>query len=581
MKNFAKFMVVMLAFTAMLTSCSKESSEKQIKSFKFESPEVQAVINEEAKTIVATFPAGTDVTALVPIITVSEKAVVSPVSGVPQDFTSPVKYTVTAEDGSTVEYTVTVNVDKSAEKAILSFKFAMPEIEATITEDAKTIMAVVPFGTDVTALVPIITVSEKATVNPASGTPVDFTNCPVDFTVTAEDGSTVVYQVTVTVDPNGGGGIDPNNPTTWSGAISENTTWPDLGLDVDYIIEGMFYVEGNALLTIEPGVTIMFTGVDGGLDVGENAGLRMVGTAEQPIRFVNPLNNNNIGAWNQIRINSARTDNQFEYVELINGGSNENDVILNMGKLSMKHCLIDGGLGNGIALGWAGEFTTFENNTIKNVNYPLWINEHEKVSVLGSGNSYLSNTNNMIALDDNWMEANATFSNQGIPYFIPQGLLVSENSKMTVEAGAEFVFDYQQRLLVSDDCRMEVNGTASQPVIFRALNAEDPWGGIEFRSNRNGNVINYAKIMNCGIGEDGSDRCCLYIGNEAKLTLTNNEFGPSAYNGVCIENISNWGNVTHSGNTFTGCAVSNVWLVDGGEWNSVEYSPETPLNDLP
>ena len=29
MKNFAKFMVVMLAFTAMLTSCSKESSEKQ------------------------------------------------------------------------------------------------------------------------------------------------------------------------------------------------------------------------------------------------------------------------------------------------------------------------------------------------------------------------------------------------------------------------------------------------------------------------------------------------------------------------------------------------------------------------
>lgn len=474
---------------------------------------------------------------------------------------------------------------ESSEKKILSFKFAAPAVEATISEEAHTIVAVVPTGTNVTGLVPIITVSEKATVVPASGTVVDFTN-PVDFTVTAEDGSSVVYKATVTVDPNGGGGgggggVDPNDPTTWSGAISENTTWKDLGLDVDYVIDGYTWIEGNALLTIEPGVTIMFTGTDGWLDVSENAGLRMVGTPEKPIRLVNPLNNNNPGAWRGITIHSNRPDNQFEYVEFINGGADENAVVACEGKLSMKHCLIDGGLGVGVELSYAGVFTAFENNTIKNVNYPLWINEHEKVSVLGSGNSYLSNTNNMIALDDNWMEANATFSNQGIPYFIPQGLLVSENSKMTVEAGAEFVFDYQQRLLVSDDCRMEVNGTASQPVIFRALNAEDPWGGIEFRSNRNGNVINYAKIMNCGIGEDGSDRCCLYIGNEAKLTLTNNEFGPSAYNGVCIENISNWGNVTHSGNTFTGCAVSNVWLVDGGEWNSIEYSPETPLNDLP
>ena len=81
---------------------------------------------------------------------------------------------------------------ESSEKNILSFKFAAPAVEATISESAHTIMAVVPFGTNVTGLVPIITVSEKATVVPASGTVVDFTN-PVDFTVTAKDGSTVVY----------------------------------------------------------------------------------------------------------------------------------------------------------------------------------------------------------------------------------------------------------------------------------------------------------------------------------------------------------------------------------------------------
>ena len=470
---------------------------------------------------------------------------------------------------------------ESSEKKILSFKFVSPDVEAVITESAKTIVAVVPFGTDVTALVPVITVSDKATVTPASGSPVNFTN-PVTFTVTAEDGSQVNYVATITVDQNGGGG-GGDDPTTWSGSINANTTWPDRGLDVDYIIDGWFYIEGNALLTIEPGVTIMFTGVDGGLDVGENAGLRMVGTAEKPIRLVNPLNNNNPGAWHGIIIHSNRNDNQFEYVEFINGGANENAVIRNEGKLSMKHCLINGGLGNGAELGWEGVFTAFENNTIKNVKYPLWINAYEKLSIFGSGNSYTNNANNMIVMDVYWLDEqqNVTINDQGIPYYIKDGINVCENAKLVVNAGVEFVLDPDKEFIVSEDSRMEVNGTASQPVVFRAKNAEDPWKGIRFYSNRSGNVINYAQFKNCGVGDYGEDRACLFIGGNAKLTLTNNVCGPSAYNGVVIDDISNWGNVTHSGNSFTGCTAGNVYLFWGGEWNGIEYEDETTLDDLP
>ena len=67
-------------------------------------------INEETHEITATAPNGTQVDNLTPTITVSDKAQVSPESGVAQDFTDPVVYTVTAEDGSQQEYTVTVNV---------------------------------------------------------------------------------------------------------------------------------------------------------------------------------------------------------------------------------------------------------------------------------------------------------------------------------------------------------------------------------------------------------------------------------------------------------------------------------------
>lgn len=65
----------------------------------------------EADTITLTLPAGTYLTKLSPEIFVSEGASVSPASGVEQDFTSPVTYTVTAENGKTKTYTVTVRTE--------------------------------------------------------------------------------------------------------------------------------------------------------------------------------------------------------------------------------------------------------------------------------------------------------------------------------------------------------------------------------------------------------------------------------------------------------------------------------------
>jgi hypothetical protein len=67
------------------------------------------VVNEAVKTITVNVPEGTNITALAPVIVLSSPlATVSPASGALQNFTAPVVYTVTAEDGSTAQYTVTV-----------------------------------------------------------------------------------------------------------------------------------------------------------------------------------------------------------------------------------------------------------------------------------------------------------------------------------------------------------------------------------------------------------------------------------------------------------------------------------------
>ena len=66
--------------------------------------------------ISATYPKGTNVNNLSPVIRVSDKATISPASGVTQDFSNDkaVTYTVTAEDGKTSKtYTAKATVSTS------------------------------------------------------------------------------------------------------------------------------------------------------------------------------------------------------------------------------------------------------------------------------------------------------------------------------------------------------------------------------------------------------------------------------------------------------------------------------------
>ncbi len=85
------------------------SGEKAITEFVVES--VTGTIDEAAKTITLVVPNGTDLTSLSPAITISAFATVNPASGADQDFTNPVVYTVTAEDGTSVGYTVTITME--------------------------------------------------------------------------------------------------------------------------------------------------------------------------------------------------------------------------------------------------------------------------------------------------------------------------------------------------------------------------------------------------------------------------------------------------------------------------------------
>ena len=95
----------------------EESSEALITSFTFDSsdPANAAVysssLDQESRTVSVTVQDGGDLTALVPTIEISAGAALSPASGTPIDLSNgkSVTYTVTAEDGTVNEYTVSVH----------------------------------------------------------------------------------------------------------------------------------------------------------------------------------------------------------------------------------------------------------------------------------------------------------------------------------------------------------------------------------------------------------------------------------------------------------------------------------------
>jgi len=202
-----KNLTLILATVIMFNSCEKEkdiekekSAEKEILAFSVSSTDGD--INEREHTISISLPYGTDVSALQASISISAEARIYPKTVKAQDFSSPVTYTITAEDGSKQDYIATITVLKSSKCSILEFTFEnlTPSVIGAIDESTKTISLSVPKDTDITVLVPTIIISEDAVVNYKSGEKQNFSN-PVKYILTAQDGSKKEYNIVITFLP--------------------------------------------------------------------------------------------------------------------------------------------------------------------------------------------------------------------------------------------------------------------------------------------------------------------------------------------------------------------------------------------
>ena len=209
-KGFSKIWFLVALLVTFMAGCGEnnavvsQNSGKAVTAFSLAGS--TGTVDETAKTIAVTRPNGTPVTALVATFTSTGASMTvgtaPQTSGTtPNNFTSPVAYTVTAGDGSTSTYTVTVTLAPASAQALTSFSLA--GVAGTINDTAKTITVTLPSGTGKTALVATFTTTgAKVMVGTApqtSGTtPNDFTS-PVAYTVSASDATQTTYAVSVNV----------------------------------------------------------------------------------------------------------------------------------------------------------------------------------------------------------------------------------------------------------------------------------------------------------------------------------------------------------------------------------------------
>jgi uncharacterized repeat protein (TIGR01451 family) len=127
---------------------------------------------------------------------------------------------------------ISTTVEARPDKAITTFNFngLNPAVTGVINESRKTITLTVPFGNNVAALVPTITIT-GASVNPRSGAANNFT-VPQIYTVTAADGSTQMYTVTVRLEwVNTRGQATGHGSSVGGGPISTPMSLPNIRVE--------------------------------------------------------------------------------------------------------------------------------------------------------------------------------------------------------------------------------------------------------------------------------------------------------------------------------------------------------------
>jgi hypothetical protein len=388
----------------------------------------------------------------------------------------------------------------------------------------------------------------------------------VTITATTKSGNKAAdYSLTVKPDPT-------KVPTELTSPIRVNTTLKDLGLPVDYVYKGnnRLEVQNDAVLTIEPGVTIQFTHSNrgGGLRITAGATIKATGTAAKRIQFIGAKNEK--GSWAGINFES-NTDHRFAYCDFINTGSQYSGVngtaalYLYNAKAGFSHCKITNGLGYALDLNSASnsfsQLSAFDNNVIEGYdNYPPVrnnsVNAMKLLEKFDMTSDLTKNAKPYIETS-NGMNENVTLNQTTVPYY-PVGSIFYLRHTLTINEGVTIYLQAGGSIIGSGSTgRLMINGTATKKVKITRV----PDGGLYFwdgilTGNLPGSVLKHC-ILEYG-GYSGLNGV-IGVVSSTNLTLDNVAINNSNTYGARIGNNHCGYTINHTSVTFSGNTGGNVY----------------------
>jgi hypothetical protein len=363
-------------------------------------------------------------------------------------------------------------------------------------------------------------------------------------------------------------------------------------LDVPYRVDANFSVNGEAILTVEPGTEFRFFNTDSGINVATNAAIVMDGTAEQHILLRGY--NTNPGSWGDVEIHSLSGENKLNYVDIVNGGSGTSNysaaLYLYSGSVSFTNSTITGSLSNGATTYGTGFFTAFSGNTISGSGKAPIYTESTIYSLqnLGSGNILAGtegnpNTSNYIHVSTSAsITGNMTLKKLDVPYYLQEGLNISDSGGtgriLTIEPGIEILMGGDKGIDVAINSKLiAVGNTANHIVIRGSQDQAGWWNTMVIHSEVQGTKFAYCDISGGGRGDSWSENSCLFLYDDAYVELDTVSFSKSNHYYVGFDDEVDC-HIKHTGVTFdppvTGAFINNVWY-EGGQ---VEGSATLPAS---
>jgi len=464
---------------------------------------------------------------------------------------------------------------KSSAKAITAFAFKSltPIVNASINEASKTITAIIPGGTDISNLVPSITISDKASVTPMSGTVQDFSK-EVAYTVTAEDGSSQIYKVNTSVAAAVTKVIDCSTGATIP------TVFTDLGEGVDYIVRCSISITNGAIVTINPGVTIQFEVANAGFIVKGGAALKMIGTATKPIILQGKTSTP--GSWTGIQIGSENIDNQWQYVTLKDAGAgtyaaglliSDEAYFLGNSQISIKNCTFTNNKGYGI---WDLDngydyprtvFTGFDSNTFtQNTNAPLSITA-DGIGKLDAKSTFSNNGQNYIEVHGKrGLFANTIVPKLSLPFLIMDNIEIHQRFNILPGVSFQFYTDagFNLDAQYKGNGTFIANGTATNPISFTGYKSgKGVWLGLSLGNNDPEIILNYCMVDGAGSNLHNNSACiCNVKGAVNFYPYINGATSKPIATNCTISNCGGYGIIYRKGSVinFTGNTYSNITL---------------------